>query len=262
MDIFAGQIKNARKACEWSIKIPKRLRRYLYLRPTANGITLVSFFDFAPMRGKGVNNKNIDFIISELDKKYAFLVSPQKSKNDKIEILKKLDFKSKAKSATDYLEEDVHAFLIREIMDSEDVIKDMPKRISERCGFSRLKYLTSEFEWSINGKKDRIDILCCDKEDHDKLLVIELKKIRTTKLNQIRYVKVLEDNQEEMKKFIATLTNTPADSSRIGIKIIYFMPSHASLDKTKWDDIAKRKGVNAIFFYNTGFSFDREVSNK
>lgn len=262
MGIFTGQIKHARKAYEWSENIPEKLRRYLYLRPKTTGITLVSLFDFAPMRGTDVNDNNIDSVINKFNENYDFLVSPNKDENDKIEILRELNFKSRSNKEEDYLEEDVQAFLIREIIDSDDVIKDIPKRISKKCGFSGLKYLTSEFEWSINGKKDRIDVLCCDKEDHSKLLVIELKKIRTTKLDQTRYVKVLNDNQDQIKKFVAALTNIAPKKSGIDVKIIYLMPSHPRLDEKKWGSIVKRERVDGIVFYNTGFSFDKEVFNR
>ncbi|MFH1061884.1 MAG: hypothetical protein V1747_03240 [Candidatus Omnitrophota bacterium] len=262
MNIFEGQIRNAKKAYEWRSFIPNNLKNYLDFRSKATGITLVSLFDFAPMRGINVNSDNIKFIMETLTKEQDFLLSPNKDDDKKRAILEKLKFKSRLATKEEYLEEDVQAFLVREILSSENNAKNIAQKIIEECKLSSLKYLASEFEWSEQGKKDRVDILCCDGGDYNKLLIIELKKVRTTKLEQARYLKIFKEHETEIKKFVAVLTGKEVDACRTDIKIIYLMPSHPRLDKNMWVKVIKEQGVDGIIFYNTGYPFDCAVFEK
>jgi len=262
MNIFEGQIRNAKKAYEWRRNIPRKLRNYLDFRPKATGITLVSLFDFAPMRGINVNGNNIKSIMETLTKEQDFLLSPNKDDDKKRAILEALNFKSRAAATEEYLEEDVQAFLVREILSSEDSAKNIAQKIIEECKFSSLKYLASEFEWSEQGKKDRVDVLCCDSGDYNKLLIVELKKVRTTKLEQARYLKIFRKHENEIKKFVAALTGKEVDSCRADVKIIYLMPSHPRLEKNMWKKVIKEQGVDGIIFYNTGYPFDCAVFKK
>ena len=257
MNIFKKQTENAKKAFKWREKIPERLRCYLDFRPKATGITLVSFFDFAPMRGLQINEKNIRPVLSTLTSKQNFLISPAKSDEEKIKILQRLEFKTRPIKNEEYLEEDVQAFLIREILSRGD--KDIPQRIIKSCNFSGLKYVTSEFEWS-NGGKDRADVLCCDKNNYYKILIIELKKIRITQLKQTRYLNVLKEKSEDLIRFISVLTNKKLeDKTLLDIHMIYLMPSHPRLDTKMWEKIVIEYGIDGIIFYNTGYPFDRMV---
>lgn len=259
-DIFKGQTANAEKVCEWRKAIPQKLSRYLDFRPKAYGITLVSLFDFAPMRGLQVNPKNIRAVLNMLKRRQDFLISPAKSDEEKIEILQAIGFKTRANNNEEYLEEDVQAFLAREILSYSD--KDMPQRIANSCNFSGLKYLTSEFEWSGDGV-DRVDILCCDKENYYKILVIELKKIRTTQLKQTRYLNILKKKSSELIRFISALTSKKLNEKQpIDIHMIYLMPSHPRLEIAMWERIVTKHGVDGIIFYNTGYPCDRIVLNK
>ena len=260
MDIFKGQTANAEKAYEWRKEIPEKLNRYLDFRPKATGITLVSFFDFAPMRGLQVNPKNIRSVLNILKRRQDFLISPAKSDEEKIEILQNIGFKARAYSNEEYLEEDVQAFLAREILSYSD--KDMPQRIANSCNFSGLKYLTSEFEWSSGGV-DRVDILCCDKDNYYKILIIELKKIRTTQLKQTRYLGILRKKSKELIRFISVLTGKKLNERNpLDIHMVYLMPSHPHLEIAMWEKIAVKHGIDGIIFYNTGYPCDRIVLNK
>lgn len=258
INIFKGQIENAIKAYSLKKEIPEKLRCYLDFRPKATGITLVSFFDFAPMRGLEMNSKNVKEILTQLKKQQDFLLSPNKDEQEKIEKIGKFGFLAKSNKKEEYLEEDIQAFLIREILSSSD--KDIPQRIAKICGFSGLKYLTSEFEWSDKGKIDRIDILCCDKLNYNRVVILELKKIRTTKLSQARYFKTLKDNESSLKELISALTSKEFDKKdSIELKMIYLMPGHPRLEEEFWRGVVSRADINGIIFYKMGFSFDRSV---
>lgn len=260
MNIFKGQTENAKIVYEWRKEIPEKLNCYLDFRPKATGITLVSFFDFAPMRGLQVSDKSIKSVLSAIKRKQDFLISPEKSDKEKISILKELRFKTRLANTEEYLEEDVQAFLIREILSHSD--KDIPQRIIRSYNFSGLKYLTSEFEWSSNGI-DRVDILCCDKNNYYKILVIELKKIRTTQLKQNRYLNILKAKSSDLIGFISALTNKKLeDKTPLDIHMIYLMPSHPRLETKMWERIVIEHGIDGIIFYNTGYPFDRMVINK
>jgi len=260
MNIFKGQTENAPKVYGLRKMIPEKLKCYLDFRPKATGITLVSFFDFAPMRGLNINDKNIKSVLGAFTRKQDFLLSPDKDDEDKIKILQDLKFKTRGTTGSDYLEEDVQAFLIREILNSGD--RDMPRHIVKSCNLLGLRYLTSEFEWS-SKKIDRVDILCCDKDDFHKIVVIELKKVRTTKLLQRRYLNILQKNSGDLIRFISALTNTTLDvATPIEIHMVYLMPSHPRLDTNLWRQIVAEHGVDDIVFYKTGYLFDRTATDR
>lgn len=261
MNIFKRQTENAAKAYELRNAIPEKLKCYLDFRPKATGITFVSFFDFAPMRGLEVNDKEINSVLNKIKSKQDFLISPDKDGKEKRDIFKDLGFKARCDNGSEYLEEGVQAFLIREILRRGD--KDMLQRIIEGCNFLGLEYLTSEFEWSSDKVVDRIDILCCDKENYRKVLVLELKKVRTTQLKQGRYLNILRDNEGELIRFISALTNRAFDeTTHLDIHMIYLMPSHPRLEPAMWDKVVSKHGIDGIIFYNTGYPFDGIITIK
>jgi len=250
--MLAGQIRNAKSVFKLQQQIPHLLGPFLGLRAKENGMTLVSFFDFAPMRGRKVTERTADRILKELKDQQELLTDPEKSKEEKKKALRGFPSKKPGKG---FLEEDVQAFLIREIINPER-LGDISQRICEVCDCQKLKYLASEFEWSLNGKKDRIDILCRDQNDPSKIVIIELKKVRITQLKQARYIRVFQEHrhQEELKSFVAALTGYPVVSGALDIRMVYLMPDHPRLNPKEWEEIVCKNHVDGIVFYNQDFS--------
>lgn len=256
--MLEGQIKNARKVYELRKYIPDDLRPFLDFRPKKTGITLVSFFEFAPMRGVNVSHKAAQEEMAKIGKMKESLLAPTVDDEAKIKKLTDLGFKSRKKDADDYLEEDVQAFLCRELLKPAE--GDIPRHIREDLlGLKgRLKYLTAEFEWSLDGEKDRVDILCRDEKDPARLVVIELKKIRTEKLEQSRYVPILKTHEKELADFAAALTGVKElQPGNLRISMIYLMPNHHRLDIAQWRNVATKCGIDGIVFYEHAFSFGR-----
>lgn len=261
MNIFEGQIRHAQEVFKLHKSIPERLQGYLRFRPKATGITLVSFFEFAPMRGldlKAVrNNDSINRTLNVLNKHADFLLSPLKSDDEKIKILGKLGFKTRGKTQEEYLEEDVQAFVIREILGGNYM--SVPAAMSTGLRLVGLEYLTSEFEWSDKGKKERIDVVCLDKQDSCKVIILELKKIRTTNLKQYTYKPFLQKNQAEFRQFISALKGLDLSNRELEIRMMYLMPSHPRLVENRWKEIIHKFHLDGILFYKVGFPPDRLI---
>src|SRR3989338_2735607 len=204
------------------------------------------------MRGRDLSSANIEDVMNKLKAKEDLLISPNKKNDSKRDVLEDLEFKVRGKHNSLYLEEDVQAFLIREILSG--MSRDLTGRIAQASGFSSLEYLTSEFELS-EGSKDRVDVLCCDSGDPYRIIVIELKKIRSTHLEQTRYLSTLLNHKADLMSFINNLTGKKLDPSHsIDIQQVYLMPYHPDIDQKKWEKIASKNGVKGILFYNSGFS--------
>jgi len=275
MDFLSGQTKNAEICKELRRKIPEELKHFIDIKPKKSGMTLISLFDFASMRGIDVTKQKALEALNKFKKISKLLISSDKDEREKLDKLKQMGFKerneSDKKHLKDYLEEDVQAFLIRELLSSDASSKSTINMIQDKFGFKELMYLTSELEWSLKGKQDRIDILCCDKLNPKKILILEIKKVRLTNLDQGRYVTILSEHNKDLLEFVSALTDLGySKEDKLEINMVYVMPDNQNKDDKFWKGVldkkkdvkgkyGENKQVNGIIFYQTGFPSTRQI---
>jgi len=159
------QAANAKKIFDAFVNLSKLenekdFRASFHLRPTVDGVTIVSTLKIAPMRGKEVK-------IDKLDMNLQKIVEVLKAPNDNkmLEIMDDLGFKQRQSEGR--REEDVQAALIRELVLNKKNYNDMLFVASE--------FVLFEYEEKANQEK-RPDVLAFK----DGILYdIELKNERT-----------------------------------------------------------------------------------
>lgn len=268
MGIFEGQIKNAKVAKELTGLIAPELRSSFSVRPTATSLTLYSVFDFAPMRGVSGNARKIREKILKINEGKNILLGNSCDVEEKIIYLKSLKFKKKpeAKHASTYLEEDVQAHYIRELMRNKLELKSL--------GYDNLSFLASEFQWSKVEEQEtmqikkilptRIDIVCYDKSMPNKILIMELKKKRQQTFNQGEYKYFLKKNESEFRNFYNALIGNNV-KEELDFRMIYVMPDYEDIEKKRKDKEEWKRLMNdsdckidGILFYTK----DKEIEHK
>jgi pyruvate/oxaloacetate carboxyltransferase len=155
-------------------EIQNKLKKYFHIRPTQSGMTVVSVLPGFEMRGCELKTKKeLEEKLNKINKNFKKICSDKKSE----EILIELGFKKRSKKEN-LLEENVQSVMIRS-MSSDDNLKD-------KLGCkNRIKFIASELIFEKG--KHRADVVGYDGES---LFLFELKKGRTTKVDQVsNYVK-------------------------------------------------------------------------
>lgn len=211
--------------------------KYFHLRPTSNGITIVSTLPEAPMRG--IFAKNADELMNKLENIGASLSKLVSDDSKKVcESLESLGFKKR--STKSILEEDAQAAFIRGMISNEST-------------YEGIQFVASELNLE---DKMRFDIVGFHLESRT-LYLFELKKGRTTDAaRQVSdYCKHVEEYKESFLNVFSTYPNLSFNSfSKIkGIAVMEFAEN--SIDSV-WEENATTYGVD-IWMYGNALSFPK-----
>lgn len=233
----ADILRNAHAAKDTydNIKLDANFRKYFHLRPTSSGITIVSTFSFAPMRGIDVQARELHDTLVRLNSRLKFLVSDNKSTDEKTEVLiKEFGFKKRDKDET-VLEEYAQALFI----------KGMLQKQSEYEG---ARFVASEFTLE---KRNRFDVVGIK---DNTLYIFELKKGRThSAIDQAsNYAKLVMANKDVFMSVLATYPNNTV-ASFDKIKVIAVMEHSENATKTLREKAAAN-GVD-IWYYEPSLHF-------
>lgn len=253
-----GQIKQAAFARELRMKIPNQLRSFIDIRPTQKALTVVSLFPYAPMRGiPNLSAVAVGSLLEKLAAAATDLLSPDKSDVAKVAVLGSLGFKSRkhrmtqepVSYATHYVEEDVQAYLIRELLGNAE--SPFARQFRSVMG-APIRYLCCELEWSWEGSALRPDVICHDTENPARVLIVELKARRTTKLGQVvEYRGFLNRYGEELRRFISALSGV--EVQRVLEVHTAFLMAHHPNSPEDWAGHERNAGTR-ILFYQAGIT--------
>ncbi len=214
----------------------EELHKYFHLRPTNSGITIITTLPFSPMRGLvEKNDVNLRKKLDDIYKELPILYSTEEGKAK--ECLNVLGFKLREQD-TDSLEEAVQALMIRNM--STD--SSLQKRLGAK---EKIRFIASEFIFEQGN--NRVDIIGYDGTD---LYLFELKKDRTTKVEQVRkYVDYYNKNRallvDILRDYPINPVKSPVNDLR-GVMVMQF--AERSAGKTCWDDLKKEHGVDIVFY--------------
>ena len=157
---------------EYSEGERNKIKKYFHLRPTNNGITIVSTLPIQPMRGiTGLRKENdLRKKMNKIVKNFNKLTSINK-RNIKKE-LNKIGFPIRKKSNKTVLEEEIQAIMIRNMSKDENLRKILKSK-------EQIRFIASEF--AIKQKPGRIDIIGFNEKD---LYIFEIKRERTKNLTK------------------------------------------------------------------------------
>ena len=236
-------IDNAKMASvvwnDLNIEQQKAIKKSFHLRPTNSGVSIISTMPSFPMRGiTNVSNKKdlkkiLEGIFSKLKKIYST------EEKDSIKVLKGLGFPKRGESSKKELEEDIQALMIRNMMTDEN----LRKRLNAA---NKIRFIASEF--ILKQGNNRIDIIGFDEKD---LYFFELKKERTTKVDQVKNYVDYYSEEQNLKVLKDVLRNYPINPvSEFGeIKGVMVMQySENSFNQKKWGNLAKSNSIDIIFF--------------
>jgi len=216
----------------------KIFRSLIHLRPTTSGVTVVSTVPGFHMRGLNMNKADeLEEILTKLKNLLCT--------NDKRSLLEKLKFDQKESRSKNELEEDVQAFLIR------DMIINPSK-------YHEIQFVASEFDLlEMEPRRKRADVIGYK----DSVLYdIELKRERLTEVvTQARkYTDFLSDNIQEYEKRLAAFPYSVIEKVN-EVKGIALMPK--STGKIWADKVNgwKEKHIDLWYYEgdnDKGFSID------
>ncbi len=226
----------ANKVCGSLSKIDvNELKKYFHLRPTNSGITIVSTLPFAPMRGFIVTSKEaleakLKEILLKVDKLYSQDEAIVKA------TMKELGFKSR-QTDSNLLEEKCQARMIN----SMSADKFLKEKLNTK---ENIQFIASEFIFEQG--KHKVDIIGFDGND---LFLFELKKGRTTKVDQVtKYVDYYstEEKGDILKSILKVYPcNSIQKFNEIrGVMIMEFHPNTPH----NWQKLAKDNSIDILFF--------------
>ncbi|MFH1983781.1 MAG: hypothetical protein ABIL58_18225 [Pseudomonadota bacterium] len=231
----------SRKASDAWNSLPQEMKssldKYFHLRPTNSGITIVSTIPFFPMRGiAGIRSKD-----SLLDKLNDIYKNMNQISSVDIEVvtekMKEIGFTKREGKKAVNIEEDIQALMIRSMSNDENL------RIKLSAA-NRIKFVASELIFEKG--KNRVDVVGFDGIN---LYLFELKKGRTTKVDQVRrYVDYYSESKNliRLKELLKFYPINPVDRFD-GIKGIMVM-QYADNSTKNWPYLAEINDIDILFF--------------
>lgn len=218
-------------------------KKYFHLRPTQNGVTIVSTLPCAPMRG--ITNLQTE---EEIKKTLEAIIKSNKAivSDDEVKAkscLDKLGFQCRKKGPKEnkleeLLEEDFQARMIN-TMHNSNVLKALGND-------KKINFIASEFIFEQG--KHRIDIVGYDSET---VYFFELKKDRTTKVDQVKKYVDYYMSPTNNPLFTDVMSKYPMNPV-IGFKnvkgVMVMRYAENSVEDIKWTELAKQHGVDILFF--------------
>ena len=214
---------------------PDLFRKYFHLRPTSQGITIVSTLPEAPMRG--ISTKNAEDLKNKLtliDAALSKLVSDDPSLRK--EILTSLGFKTRATQSR--REEDAQAAFIRGMLSNDPMYEGIQFVASELC-------LEKSNRFDVVGLKD------------DTLFIFELKRNRTTLIadQSMRYYDHINQYRQEFDAFLSVYPTLPNISFN-HVKEITVMRHAENSPRSKWEDYSKTSTID-VWLFEESLTFDK-----
>jgi hypothetical protein len=248
MGLFSGQADNAKIAAQLRKRIPDSLKKWLDFRPKKSGLTLVSYFDWAPMRGLSFSGlKEGNELLSKIrlhSRKFLGEITVE----EKLRILGELGFKRATKKKTsEYLEFNVQAAIIRDLLNQRHWYKKLSRSF---CNKEGVHFLTSELEWSLDGVSYRPDIICIDNA-FSKIIILELKIIRQKNFQQVvDYKRIILKNMDSFKDLVRNLAGKSlCDKPQI---LTGFVMPYTSGKQPNWHVVGAEYKTKP-FFYTQDF---------
>lgn len=195
-----------------SINDAEVFKKCFHLRPTANGITIVSTLPYAPMRGKHETQDSTLYVLKNLHEKLPQLIYD--TQVDSLNILKEIGFEQRTKSKT--LEENMQALLI------QGLIKNEP-------AYNEIQFIASEFNLEHGKRFDVVGV------KNMTAYIFELKNERNTRAaSQLKgYINhfntYMRDYESVLRVYPGATVGTINE-----VKGIVIMPWSAN-SKTDWE---------------------------
>lgn len=225
--------KIARSVIE-ELKLENSFFECFHLRPTANGITVVSTLPFAPMRGLNTTSEN-DLLakLNEIIEKFKKI---RGENNDAAaeDILEKIGF-LKRKEKNDGREENIQAHFINGMIKNEPL-------------YNGIKFVASEL--TLN-QSDRFDVVGFKDSC---LYIFELKKDRDSKAFEQanNYVKFVQNSKEDFLKVLSIHPHCKVDYFEVvkGIAILRYAHNQKSM-------VSNTNGID-VWYYEDALSFRKQ----
>ena len=219
--------------------VQERLKKYFHLRPTSSGVTIVSTLPFAPMRGLRITTeedlrKYLNVILDGYKK-----ITSDNEKNALGFLTNELKMKTRVKEK-EKSEEYFQAIMINNIT-APNGGKNLQEILSAH---EPVKFVASEFIFEKG--KNKIDIVGYDGKD---LYFFELKKDRTTKVNQVaQYVNYYKDNKDALCELLRNYPINPVKDYDDIKGVMVMRHAEGSVSDKTWQQLAKKNGIDIIFF--------------
>ena len=218
------------------------ITRFFHLRPTNSGVTVISTLPGYEMRGV-VNIKdepNLLRILSNIAEDYKRITSLDETL--KIEIMENdLEFSCRPKEKKDNkLEEKIQALMINTM--GRD--RNLAAKLGAKNSF--IHFVASELIFKQGN--NRVDIVGFDGQD---LYFFELKKDRTTKVDQVkRYVDYYSNAPQidTLKELLRNYPINPVADFRSIKGVMVMEDAENSTGKDKWKSLAAKNKVDILFY--------------
>jgi len=214
------------------------ISRYFHLRPTNSGITIISTIPLFSMRGitsikdEDTLNKILKKIYKNISKISAV------DKTTVVETLKEIGFKQRKSAEKGDIEEDVQALMIQNMSNDENLRIKLDAK-------NKIQFIASELIFEKG--RNRVDIVGFDGVD---LFLFELKKDRTTKVDQVkRYVDYYSEPKklEILKQLLKIYPINPVEEFK-KVKGIMVMQYAENSDPEQWRKLALKHSIDILFF--------------
>lgn len=237
-------IQNARDASTILKRLNEKLKNqsllweYFHLRPTSNGVTIVSHHPLAPMRGADCTVETLEDTLLKLNGHLSTLAAEYPDEEKLYKFLDDSGFKHRSKRTEKELEEDVQA----------DFISGM---ISHGTEYEGIHFLSSELilRDEDTEQQNRFDVV--GYKNHI-LYIFELKRERTTAIyaQMNRYRTHFESHSQEFKKLLAAYPRTACPETVEKIEAVKYVAvmKHAQLSPHDWMAETKNACVDTWFF--------------
>ena len=236
-------IQNAQGTCtvlnelNGKLKHQGRLWKYFHLRPTSDGVTIVSHHPLAPMRGTSRTVDELEKTLMDLDGQLNPLAAEYPDEEKSYKIFDNFSFHRRDEQEGRELEEDIQAAFISGL-------------VSNGAEYEGIQFLASELILPDEDakKQNRFDVVGYKENT---LYIFELKRGRVTTIyGQIDcYRTHFESHIQEFKNLLAAYPCT-ACSEAVEIKSVKYVAvmKYAELSQYNWTEKTRNAGVETWFF--------------
>ena len=228
-----------------SIKDQETVKKYFHLRPTKSGVTLVTTLPFLAMRGKEKLETAIEIgnLLKTIIARYGEITQDDDEKAKKI-VLEILKIRKGARDHEKDLEYDIQARMINHMSKDANLARVLGSD-------KEIKFIASEliFEQGPN----RVDVVGFNGKT---LYFFELKKDRTTKVEQVKEYVNYYRNSELLKQLLSKYPINPVKEFQEIKGVMVMRHAEGSAKDKKWKSLAEKNQIS-IVFYSDSFSFEK-----
>ena len=238
-----GIIENAKAAqaiyAKLKLNLADNFDKCFHLRPTGDGITVVSTLPFASMRGKNVEANELENFLQKLNNRIKKICSVNFVESANV-LQEEFGFTIRDTDKSD-LEENIQAAFIKGMLVGQ-------------ADYEGIEFVASELALMQDYRFDVVGI------KEDTLYIFELKKDRTSKVEQVEeYVTLVNTNEKEFQNVLSVypklavsgwkkvqgvmvmahavnVRKTIGEKAQdIGVEVWYFEPALHFVDKVRKD---------------------------